>query len=206
MPSTVYGDEDEMLSDFYISKNWEMYLQILDMNNPQETVHNYRGVEITLFARRWRPSTYSLEDFVNIPLVTVSRVELGRKLTEMSGLAADEIEIAKAPGTFPCEESVLSIHDGIKWVSLISDDGSTDFKWPVAIQSDGDVIFWRHKNEELKKLTEQERREIMKKENGDTDSISAATYSAASSPRKERPLRIFLDTPVSSVKEDAEPE
>ena len=73
-----------------------------------------------------------------------------------------------------------------------------DFKWPCCIQNDGDIVYWRHKEEPLKKLTDEERKEIWRKENGG-DSVPGDTTSPAtvsSSPRKERPLRIFLDTPT----------
>jgi len=126
-PSTVYGEDEETIDTSlpYLSKNWEMYLQVLDLNNPDAMAKNYRGADTTIFARRWRPSTYTLEAFVDIPLTTVSQLELGEKLAKISQLPVDSIEIAKAPGTFPCEGSVLNIHDDITWVTLSSDDTST---------------------------------------------------------------------------------
>ena len=80
-----------------------------------------------------------------------------------------------------------------------------DFKWPCCIQHDGDIVYWRHKAEPLKKLTDEERKEIWKKENGGEPVAADTTYptTVSSSPRKERPLRIFLDTPTcTNVKEE----
>lgn len=212
-PSTVYGEEDEVLDTelLYIFKNWEMYLQLLDVNNPKDLATNYRGAETVIFTRRWRPSTYCLEPFVDTPLMNFNRIELARVLSEISGLTADKIEIAKAPGTFPCDGSLLSIHEDITWVPLLGPDGDIDdgsFKYPCNVQSDGDVVYWRDKGEPLKKLTEQERREILGRENSDSMATTSTSYSTVSaSPRKERPLRIFIDSPKSSIaKESIEPE
>jgi len=126
-PSTVYGDDEETIDTSlpYVSKNWEMYLQVLDLDNPEALAVNYRGADTTIFARRWRPSSYTLEELVDIPLSALSQLELGEKLAKISQLPIESIEIAKAPVTFPCEGSVLNIHDDITWVALRSDDNST---------------------------------------------------------------------------------
>jgi ubiquitin carboxyl-terminal hydrolase 47 len=210
-PSTVYGAEEEVLDTelLYIFKNWEMFLQLLDVNNPLELSSNYRGAETVIFTRRWRPSTFTLEPFVDTPLAEFNRIVLGRKLSEVSGLKPEQIEIAKAPGTFPCEGSLLGIHDDITWVPLLTtgsdDDGS--FKYPCSVQTDGDVVYWREKGEPLKKLTEQERREILSRENTDSTASGTSYSTVSASPRKERPLRIFIDSPKSSsVKETIEPD
>ena len=188
----------------YIFKNWEMFLQTLDLEDPKDLALNYRGADMVLFTRRWRPSTYTLERFIDVPLPTFTRAELGKKLSELSGgtVPVDHIEVAKAPGTFPCEGSLLGIHDDLTWVSVLAEDGSTTFKWPCSIQNDGDVVYWRDNNEELKKLTDAERKEILRRENGGEDptaTSSTSNYSVNTSPRKERPLRIFLDEPGSTT-------
>ena len=123
----MYGEDEETIDTSlpYLSKNWEMYLQVLDLNNPEAVALNYRDADTTIFARRWRPSSYTLEELVDIPLTAISQLELGEKLTKISQLPVDSIEIAKAPGTFPCEGSVLNIHDDITWIALSSEDAST---------------------------------------------------------------------------------
>lgn len=207
----MYGDEEEVLDTelLYIFKNWEMFLQLLDTSNPSDVASNYRGAETVIFTRRWRPSTFTLEPFVDTPLSQFNRIELGRILGEASGLSPDKIEIAKAPGTFPCEGSLLGIHDEITWVPLLTTDGDIDdgaFKYPCNVQTDGDVVYWREKGEPLKKLTEQERREILGRENADSAATGTSYSTVSTSPRKERPLRIFIDSPKSSVKETIEPD
>lgn len=49
--------------------------------------------------------------------------------------------------------------------------------------------FFRDKNEPVKRLTTEERLEISKKEN------ASSTTSTYSSPRRERGLKIYLDSP-----------
>lgn len=52
------------------------------------------------------------------------------------------------------------------------------------------LFIHRDKTEEVKKLTNEERLEISKKENA-----SSSTTSTYSSPRRERGLKIYLDSP-----------
>lgn len=182
-----------------------MYAQVLDLTNEYDVAANYSNANTVIFTRRWHPSTLTLDKFIDTPLTSLDRMELGRMLTNMSELPAERIEIAKAPGTFPCEGSLLAIQDEISWSPLLSDDGSSTFKYPCSIQSDGDVLYWRDKDELVKKLTEQERREMLRRENSDSGNPTSVTTTYSSS-RKERPLRIFLDSPSTSVKQNQEPE
>lgn len=153
--------------------NWKtMFLQLLDVNNPHDVASNYRGAQMAIFTRRWRPSTFTLEPFVDIPLVNFNCRGLGRKLSGLSGVSPEKIEIAKAPGEFPCEGSLLSIHEYLKWTPLLTNDGEyvgdSSYQCPCCVEAYGNVIYWREKGEPLKKLTEQERREILERENADS--------------------------------------
>jgi len=201
-PTTVYGDDEETIdtSLTYINKNWEMYLQLLDRDNVDDVDRKYRGADTTIFVRRWRPSSYTLEEFIDVPLRAITQLELAEKLSTISQLPAERMEIAKAAGTFPCQGSVLSIHDDLTWLPV---HDSSESSSPCCVQNDGDVIYWRDRSEPLKKLSEVERKEIWVKENGDSaSSDTASAYSSvpcSSSPRKERPLRILLDTPTPTV-------
>lgn len=186
-----------------------MFLQLLDVNNPSDVASNYQKAQLVIFTRRWRPSTFTLEPLVDTPLLNPDRFELARVLGEASGLSADKIEIAKAPGIFPCEGPLLGVHDDISWTPLLATDGSIDdgfFKYPCNVHADGDVVYWREKGEPLKKLSDQERREILFRENFDNLTGTSSYSTASASPRKERPLRIFIDSPKSSVKETVEPD
>lgn len=228
-PSTVYGDEDELLdtNHMYIYKNWEMYLQLLD--RPDLEAEHFRGNDICLFTRRWRPSTLTLEEMVDTPLPATNRTALARFLTAASGLPADQIEIAKASNAFPCEGSLLAIQEELAWIPLLdeqdrklsdgqltdlllanchqfgfvfSENGIAEFRYPCYVTTDGEMVYWREKGEPLKKLTDQERRELSRRDQAGSDASASATTTSYS-PRKERPLRILLDSPcVSKVDSD----
>ena len=121
------------------------------------------------------------------------------------------MQVAKAPGAFPCEGSLLAVHDDLPWVTLLDgDDDDDSFRCPCALQNDGDVVYWRDAAEPLKKLSDAERRDIVRRENGGHDpadaagaggvapaaSVSSCAGAAfAVKSGKERPLRIFLDEP-----------
>ena len=186
-----------------IFKSWEMFIQVLDLNNPNEVAGKYRGAETVIFTRRWRPSAFALDDLADTPLFEFKRSELGRILSRSSDVPFENIEIAKVSGTFPCEPSLFGIHDNLTWVPVVAgpdDDGA--FKYPCNVQTDGEVVFWRDKTEPLKKLTDQERREIERREGGDSAGGGASYSNASPSSRKERPLRILLDSPKTSISKD----
>lgn len=186
-----------------VFKNWELFVQVLDLNDPKQVADNFRGAETVIFTRRWRPSAYILDGLVDTPLFEFKRSELGRILSQASDVPIENIEIAKVSGTFPCEPSLFGIHDNLTWTPVIAgpdDDGA--FKYPCNVQTDGEVVFWRDRTESLKKLTEQERRKIEPREGADS-SGGGASYSTGSPPcRKERPLRILLDSPKTSISKD----
>lgn len=199
----------------YVYKNWEMYLQLLD--RPDQEVKYFHNADTVIFTRRWRPSTLTLEEFVDTPLPALNRKALAQFLTSVSGLASDQIEIAKAPGSFPCEGPILAIQESLSWIPLIDDgdgknqvklnqsviatnlysfdgseSGASEFRHPCYVSVDGEVVYWREKGEPLKKLTEQERRDLAGSD------VSASGTTSTYSPRKERPLRILLDSPCVS--------
>lgn len=206
-PTTVYGEEEELVDTekMGIYKNsWEMFLQVLD--RPDQEAASYRDADTVIFTRRWRPSTVTLEEMVDIPLPTLSRRALAAALSASSGedLPGHRIEIAKATGTFPCDGSLLAVHEELNWTALLDErdeeGGSSDFRYPCYIQSDGEVIYWREKGEQLKPMTDAERRDLARRDlNGaDMTSSSAGATATSYSPRKERPLKILLDSPCVS--------
>jgi Ubiquitin carboxyl-terminal hydrolase 47 C-terminal len=57
----------------------------------------------------------------------------------MSGIPAEEIEIAKAVGSFPCDASLLTVNAELEWIS-----GPTTLNdWPFNFFEDGHVILYR---------------------------------------------------------------
>lgn len=72
----------------------------------------------------------------------------------------EDIEFAKGRGTFPCDISVLDIHQDLDWNPKMS----TLNVWPLYICDGGTVIFYRDKTEEVMELTDEQRNQVMKKE------------------------------------------
>ncbi|KAF5918856.1 hypothetical protein HPG69_005896 [Diceros bicornis minor] len=108
------------------------------------------------------------------------------ELSEISGIPLEDIEFVKGRGTFPCDISVLDIHQDLDWNPKVS----TLNVWPLYICDDGAVIFYRDKTEELMELTDEQRNELMKKE---SSRLQKTGHRVTYSPRKEKALKIYLD-------------
>ena len=87
--------------------------------------------------------------------------ELKWKMSLLSGIPYERVEIAKGYGTFPHEVSVLEIHDDLNWNLRCETLAST----PLYINTDGSVLYFRDSEEKLKELTKEEKDELRKQEN-----------------------------------------
>ncbi|XP_019508369.1 PREDICTED: ubiquitin carboxyl-terminal hydrolase 47 [Hipposideros armiger] len=142
--------------------------------------------QLAVLSRRWKPSEMKLDPFQEVVLESSSVDELREKLCEISGIPLEDIEFAKGRGTFPCDISVLDIHQDLDWNPKVS----TLNVWPLYICDDGAVIFYRDKTEELMELTDEQRNELMKKE---SSRLQKTGHRVTYSPRKEKALKIYLD-------------
>lgn len=127
-----------------------------------------------------------LGPFQEVILESSSVEELKEKLSEMSDIPLEQLEFAKGRGTFPCDISVLEIHQDLDWNPKVS----TLNVWPLYICDDGAVVFYRDSTEEPMELSEEERNELMKKENS---RLLKTGHRVSYSPRKEKALKIYLD-------------
>ncbi|XP_015277115.1 PREDICTED: ubiquitin carboxyl-terminal hydrolase 47 isoform X1 [Gekko japonicus] len=180
-PGTVFLDYHVYEEDINISSNWEVFLEILDGAEKMKSMS-----QLAVLSRRWRPSEMKLDPFQEVVLESSSVDELKEKLSEISGILVENIEFAKGRGTFPCEISVLEIHQDLDWNPKVS----TLNVWPLYICDDGAVIFYRDKTEEVVELTEEQRNELMKKE---SSRLQKTGHRVTYSPRKEKALKIYLD-------------
>nr|XP_060622866.1 ubiquitin carboxyl-terminal hydrolase 47 isoform X1 [Anolis sagrei ordinatus] len=180
-PGTVFLDYHVYEEDINISSNWEVFLEILDGAEKMKSMS-----QLAVLSRRWRPSEMKLDPFQEVVLESSSVDELKEKLGEISGISLENIEFAKGRGTFPCEISVLEIHQDLDWNPKVS----TLNVWPLYICDDGAVIFYRDKTEEVVELTEEQRNELMKKE---SSRLQKTGHRVTYSPRKEKALKIYLD-------------
>uniref|UniRef100_A0A1W7RBZ2 Ubiquitin carboxyl-terminal hydrolase 47 n=1 Tax=Agkistrodon contortrix contortrix TaxID=8713 RepID=A0A1W7RBZ2_AGKCO len=180
-PGTVFLDYHVYEEDINISSNWEVFLEILEGAEKMKSMS-----QLAVLSRRWRPSEMKLDLFQEVVLESSSVDELKEKLNAISGIPSENIEFAKGRGTFPCEISVLEIHQDLDWNPKVS----TLNVWPLYICDDGAVIFYRDKTEEMVELTEEQRNELMKKE---SSRLQKTGHRVTYSPRKEKGLKIYLD-------------
>ncbi|KAK2527276.1 Usp47 [Columba livia] len=180
-PGTVFLDYHIYEEDINISSNWEVFLEVLDGIEKMKSMS-----QLAVLSRRWRPSEMKLDSFQEVVLESSSVEELKEKLSEISGIPLENIEFAKGRGTFPCDISILEIHQDLDWNPKVS----TLNVWPLYICDDGAVIFYRDKTEELMELTDEQRNELMKKE---SSRLQKTGHRVTYSPRKEKALKIYLD-------------
>ncbi|XP_056658055.1 ubiquitin carboxyl-terminal hydrolase 47 isoform X4 [Monodelphis domestica] len=180
-PGTVFLDYHVYEEDINISSNWEVFLEVLDGVEKMKSMS-----QLAVLSRRWRPTDMRLDPFQEVVLESSSVDELREKLCEISGIPLEDIEFAKGRGTFPCDISVLEIHQDLDWNPKVS----TLNVWPLYICDDGAVIFYRDKTEELMELTDEQRNELMKKE---SSRLQKTGHRVTYSPRKEKALKIYLD-------------
>ncbi|XP_063910893.1 ubiquitin carboxyl-terminal hydrolase 47 isoform X2 [Zophobas morio] len=186
-PRKVYIDDQLFLDDISVLSSYEVYLQELDhvesVTSPNQLV---------LFARHWCPSTMTLQPFQEVVLDTTTMSELKSKVSEMSNIPLENVQVAFVRSIFPCDMHLLDIHSELDW-----DPNVTHLdQWPLQVD-DGTAFFYRDSREKLKELTYEEKKEISIKENtrlGRVPSKSCATW--------EKSLRIYLDNWPSETEDN----
>ncbi|KAG1675916.1 Ubiquitin carboxyl-terminal hydrolase 47 [Nymphon striatum] len=184
-PSTIFLDTLKFDHDISIYSNWEIFVEIL---SEDEQFNNSKAIAI--FTRRWRSSLFKLDPIVEVLLDSTSFADLKTKISEISGIEESNVEFAKAQGTYPCDHSLLTISKELEWHSRSTSLGA----WPLYISDDGFVVYYRDKSEIEKELTEEEKKELSNK-----GSPKLAKASRTYSPRKEKALKIYMDTSPSTT-------
>uniref|UniRef100_A0A673CKP5 Ubiquitin carboxyl-terminal hydrolase 47 n=1 Tax=Sphaeramia orbicularis TaxID=375764 RepID=A0A673CKP5_9TELE len=180
-PGTVFLDYHVYEEDISISSNWEVFLEVLNEPEKMKSMS-----QLAVLTRRWSPATMKLGPFQEVILESSSVEELKEKLSEISQIPLENLDFAKGRGTFPCDISVLEIHQDLDWNPKVS----TLNVWPLYICDDGAVVFYRDSTEEPMELSEEERNELMKKE---SSRLLKTGHRVSYSPRKEKALKIYLD-------------
>ncbi|XP_031348562.1 ubiquitin carboxyl-terminal hydrolase 47 isoform X2 [Photinus pyralis] len=182
-PCKVYLDDQKFGDDINLTSNFEIFLQDLGEG---ETVTNSN--QICLFVKRWCPSTLMLTPFHEVVLDVPTLDELKNTLSKEFDIPKRYVEVANLKGSFPCDINVLDIHNDAGWILNNSD--SEDWA-AYSMYQDGSVFLYKDSREPLKELTPEERKEIHQRENIRLGKFSTKTHS----PRRERALKIYLDTP-----------
>lgn len=183
--STVLTN-DLKFGDLTFSSQDELVVQELPED---ETVVN--PSQRALFVRRWVRSNLEFGPFQEVVLDGTSVTELKEKISVLSGIPEEHIDITPGRGRFPCKKmSVLDVELNLFWKHYEKDYKEID-KWPLDLQNDS-VALYRDSREDVKKLTQEERREIKNKEKSQL--MGLGTTPSYSSPRRERALKIYLDS------------
>ncbi|KAG7164653.1 Ubiquitin carboxyl-terminal hydrolase 47-like [Homarus americanus] len=190
-PQTIYLDNQKFDDDICLYSNWELFLQIIE--GPEKRTSSTE--ELAIFVKRWKPSSYTTDPLTEIIISKPTVEALKEKLTEISGIEAENIDFAKGKGTFPCDMSVMDLNNDLDWTPRT---GQLDQR-PLYILDDGAMMYFRDKTEKLKDLTEDERRELVNTENRRLNrdlqyscpSSSTSAYSTLRS--KEKGLKIYLN-------------
>ncbi|GAB6023955.1 Ubiquitin carboxyl-terminal hydrolase 47 [Chamberlinius hualienensis] len=180
-PATIFIDSQRFDDDISIYDNSEIYLEVL--SEPEKVTSSS---QLSLYTRRWSPSSYTLGPIKEIVLDDYSLEQLKAKLSEISEIPSTSIDFAKIQGNFPGEVSLLTIQSDLDWnpqVTMLN-------MWPLYICDDGFVICYKDNREATKPLGDNERREIISRENA---KLHRSNY-CGHSPRKERALKIYTDT------------
>ncbi|XP_036142205.1 ubiquitin carboxyl-terminal hydrolase 47 isoform X2 [Monomorium pharaonis] len=175
--SKVFLNEQKF-EDLRFHSQFEMIVQELP---DKETVTDTN--QIVLFVRRWLPAKLILGQFQEIVMDNRTVEELKKKLSSISDIPEEHIDIAKGKGIFPCDNSVLRIQNEHDW-NEHHDSLSFNFE-------DGAVFLYRDNREKPKHLNPDEVMEIALKENSRLTPLSTTS---SYSPRRERALKIYLDT------------
>lgn len=132
-PRKVYLDDQKFGEDIFVSNSSEIYLQELCQVEKVTSTN-----QLVLFARYWRPSTMSLEPFQEVVLDITSMNELKVKVSELSGIPLENVQVAFVRSSFPCDMHLLDIHTELDW-----DPNVTHLNhWPLQVE-DGTAFFYR---------------------------------------------------------------
>uniref|UniRef100_A0A674CCP5 Ubiquitin carboxyl-terminal hydrolase 47 n=1 Tax=Salmo trutta TaxID=8032 RepID=A0A674CCP5_SALTR len=138
-PGTVFLDYHVYEEDINISSNWEVFLEVLDGPEKMKSMS-----QLAVLTRRWTPAQMKLEPFQEVVLESSSVEELKEKVCVYSRPECGARPCTLGRGTFPCDISVLEIHQDLDWNPKVS----TLNVWPLYICDDGAVVFYRDSTED----------------------------------------------------------
>lgn len=133
-PSKVYLDDQKFMDDITVTNSMDIFIQQLpDVEKVTSTN------QLVLFVKQWCPSTLTLKPFQEVVLDAPTMDDLKKKISEISAIEEQNIEIACPKSTFPCDMHVLSIQNELDWNTNVTDLEN----WPWQIYDDGSVLFYR---------------------------------------------------------------
>ncbi|XP_073239292.1 ubiquitin carboxyl-terminal hydrolase 47-like [Porites lutea] len=156
-PGRVYVDSQVFEENIQVYASFQVFLEILE--GPERMTS---ADQLSLYVRHWHPSTLTIDPPKEVVLEESLVEYLKEAMSTLSGIPVENLEFCKGRGQFPCDAPVLEIHgNDFGWTADVTSLGSS----PLFINDDGAVVFYRDKTEHLMKISEEKKKEIMKKEN-----------------------------------------
>ncbi|XP_071446891.1 ubiquitin carboxyl-terminal hydrolase 47-like isoform X2 [Hetaerina americana] len=149
--------------------------------------------QLCLFIRRWYPDKLELGNLQEVVINDANVQELKEKLSKISGIPLERLEIAPADAQFPYLMPILSVHSDMEWDNQKTTSLSDD---PFTISDDGSCIVYRDSADQLRKPSPDERPSLASRSTKGLG-VLGSPMTMSYSPRKERALKIYLDTKPS---------
>ncbi|XP_053971418.1 ubiquitin carboxyl-terminal hydrolase 47 isoform X2 [Hylaeus anthracinus] len=173
LASTVYLD-DEKLEKYRFHSQSEIILQELPDKEP---VTN--SDQVVLFVRRWSPANAQLGPLEEIVMDGNSLNEMKKKLSTISDIPEEYIEVARTKSYFPSNVSIGRIENEQGWIGNVLD---SEFD-----SNDGSMFLYRDNREERGNLNTDSL-------NDDSNYVLNRVLRNSRRTRKEKALRIHLST------------
>ncbi|XP_017780460.1 PREDICTED: ubiquitin carboxyl-terminal hydrolase 47 isoform X2 [Nicrophorus vespilloides] len=186
-PSTVYLDENKFTQNITVNNNFEMFIQ--EVSDDSEKTD---ASQLLLFVRHWQPSKLVLGPIQEVLLQEATMTNFKKAVSHKSGIPMEFLEVAMMKSSFPCDMNVLGVQTKVDWTP----DKHLIDNFSIEVYEDGSLFYYRDSREVLKEISMDERKELYQSENKRLGKFSTKSYS----PRRERGLKIYVDT--SPKKED----
>jgi ubiquitin carboxyl-terminal hydrolase 47 len=188
-PTKILVDHQKFGDDILLSSTTASELIIQEV--PENANVDSTGQPIdddckVFFVRQFFPSKMEMGKFNEV--VIGAKGELKKILSEMSGIPVENIAYVKYNGNFPRYGLSVMQMQAQSWFRnpTTLDDN------PIDTATDGNIFFFKDVTEPVKELTIEEKSEITRKENA---RLGTSSTSTTYSPRRERALKIYLDSP-----------
>lgn len=132
-PRKVYLDDQKFVKDIFVSPNFDVFLQ--ELNSPE--IFTSKD-QLIVFVRQWCPSTLSLKPFQEVCLENCTMDELKKKISMLSSIPQENVDVAYIKANIPCDMHLLDIHNELEWNPNVSQLEH----WPINAE-DGSVFYFR---------------------------------------------------------------
>ncbi|XP_060658375.1 ubiquitin carboxyl-terminal hydrolase 47 isoform X1 [Drosophila nasuta] len=145
---------------------------------------------LTIFVRRWCPQKWEFGKFQEITLEKDS--EIKSCLAKICDISIDNLSYVKVNSNFPYTSiSAVSVNDTMSW----SSDPVSMEMYPLCSTQCGNMYLYKDKSVAVRELSEEERRSLNNKEKARLDRLGCISSTTRYSQRRERALKIYLDSP-----------